>query len=49
MIARGLVEPALARELFVAIEAELYRFPAIDRRSFRARVERELSGAGPSG
>jgi hypothetical protein len=42
MIARGLVEPAQARELFNRIEAELYRFPAIDPRSFRARVEREL-------
>jgi hypothetical protein len=42
MIARGLVEPTQARELFNRIEAELYRFPAIDPRSFRARVEREL-------
>lgn len=42
MIARGLVEPAEARELFRRIEPELYRFPAIDPPSFRARVEREL-------
>jgi hypothetical protein len=49
MIARGLVEPGQARELFNAIEPELYRFPAIDPRSFRVRVERELSRAGPSG
>jgi hypothetical protein len=42
MIARGLVEPELARELFDLIEPELYRFPAIDPASFRARVDREL-------
>jgi hypothetical protein len=43
MIARGLVEPHLARALFDQIEPELYRFTAIDPRSFRARVERELA------
>jgi hypothetical protein len=42
MIARGLVDPVQARELFGRIEPELYRFPAIDPASFRARVEREL-------
>ena len=31
-----------ARSLFDQIEPELYRFPAIDPASFRARVEREL-------
>jgi hypothetical protein len=43
MIARGLVEPGRARLLFDQIEPELYRFPAIDPASFRARVERELA------
>jgi hypothetical protein len=43
MIARGLVDPARARLLFDRIEPELYRFPAIDPASFRARVERELT------
>ena len=43
MIARGLVEPGRARSLFDQIEPELYRFPAIDPASFRARVERELA------
>jgi hypothetical protein len=42
MIAHGLVEPGRARELYERIEPELYRFPAIDPPSFRARVEREL-------
>lgn len=42
MIARGLVDAVQARELFGRIEPELYRFPAIDPASFRARVEREL-------
>jgi hypothetical protein len=44
MIARGLVDPDHARSLFDRIEPELYRFPAIDPGSFRARVERELAG-----
>ena len=43
MIARGLVEPGRARTLFDRIEPELYRFPAINPASFRARVERELA------
>jgi hypothetical protein len=43
MIARGLVEPRRAQSLFDQIEPELYRFPAIDPASFRARVERELA------
>ena len=43
MIARGLVDPGLARSLFDRIEPELYRFPAIDPASFRARIERELA------
>ncbi len=36
---RGLVDPARLLELFVEIEPELYRFPAIDPGSFRAAVE----------
>jgi hypothetical protein len=39
MTARKLVEPEKARELFAAIEDKLYRFPAIDPRAFRRRVE----------
>jgi hypothetical protein len=42
MIARGLVEPAKARELFEAIEGQLYRFPSIDPASFRRRVDEFL-------
>ncbi len=38
MIARGMVEIAFARELFEAIEPELYRYPAIDPRAFARRV-----------
>jgi hypothetical protein len=45
-IAHGLVEPARARALYLAIEPELYRFPSIDPRRFRRRVE-ELFGALP--
>ncbi len=38
MHARGLTEPARLRELFAAIEPQLYRYPAIDPRAFRAAV-----------
>jgi hypothetical protein len=43
MIATGLVAPADAVTQFDSIEAELYRFPAIDPPSFRRSVE-ELFG-----
>lgn len=42
LIGRGLVEPARLRELFTAIEPELYRYPAIDPATFRAKLERAL-------
>jgi hypothetical protein len=35
----GLVQPERLRELFAAIEPEMYRYPAIDARSFRAAVD----------
>jgi hypothetical protein len=48
MLERGLVEPARTLELFEEIEPELFRFPALDPRSFRSRVERAL-GSGSEG
>jgi len=39
MIDRGLVEPSRALELYNAIEPELFRYPAIDPGTFRARVQ----------
>jgi hypothetical protein len=42
MIARGLVEPERLRELYGAIEPELFRYPAIDPVAFRRKVERAL-------
>jgi len=39
MIRRRLVIPANALEYFARMEPELYRFPAIDARSFRRAVE----------
>ncbi|MGH2630807.1 MAG: DUF6036 family nucleotidyltransferase [Actinomycetota bacterium] len=39
MVERGLVEPARALRYFDEIEPELFRFPAIDYRAFRRRVE----------
>jgi len=40
LIASGLVDPADARAQFASMEAELYRFPAIDPPSFRRSVEK---------
>ena len=39
MLASGLVKPARLRELFEAIEPELYRYPAIDPSVFRRKVD----------
>jgi hypothetical protein len=46
MLREGLVEPAKLRAFFDEIVPELYRYPAIDARSFRAKLERTLGG-GP--
>lgn len=43
MTERGLVDPRRARSYFAEIEPELYRFPAVDPRSLRARVEAAFS------
>jgi hypothetical protein len=43
MIERALVEPVRLRELYEAIEPELYRYPAIDPPMFRRKVEAALS------
>ena len=39
LVERGLVDPVRARAYFDEIEPELYRFPAVDPRAFRRRVE----------
>lgn len=39
MLASGLVKPAKLKELFAAIEPELYRYPALDPARFRRSVE----------
>lgn len=39
MLDLGLIEPVAVRAAFERIEPELYRFPAIDPRAFRRRVE----------
>lgn len=39
MIDRGLVEPAKLLEYFSRIEDQLYKYPAIDAKSFRRTVE----------
>ena len=43
MIAIELVDPERLREFFTEIEPDLYRFPAIDPRAFRAAVEEATS------
>jgi hypothetical protein len=42
MLSDGLFDRARALELFAEIEPDLYRFPAIDVRAFRRRVEGAL-------
>ena len=44
MMASGLVEPARLRELYEAIEPELYRYPAIDPSAFRQKLDAVLTG-----
>jgi hypothetical protein len=39
MISRGLVEPSRLLEYFSRIEDQLYKYPAIDAKSFRRAVE----------
>src|ERR1700737_4399279 len=39
MLGRGLVERSRLRELFQAIEPQLYRYPAIDPKAFAQRLE----------
>lgn len=43
MLRDGLVARERLRELFAEIEPSLFRYPAIDPMSFRAKVERALS------
>ncbi|MBI2839821.1 MAG: hypothetical protein HYX75_16025 [Acidobacteria bacterium] len=44
MLQRGLVKADGLRALFVAIEPDLYRFPALDPRSYRRALEEALAG-----
>jgi len=39
MVRSGQVEPARLRELFEAVEPELFRFPAVEPNGLRAAVE----------
>jgi hypothetical protein len=45
LLARELVEPRRLRELFEAIVPRLHRYPAVDPRSFRKRLEEALRPA----
>jgi hypothetical protein len=46
MLVRGLVDARRLREDFAAIEPLLYRYPAVDSRSFRRAVEAVLGEPG---
>jgi hypothetical protein len=48
MIRRGLIQPKRLMELFVDIEDQFYKYPAIDKRSFRHKVERQVEEANRS-
>lgn len=43
MMQAGLVEPARLRELYQAIEPQLYRYPAVDPASLKQALERALA------
>ncbi len=45
MLRHNLVEPQRLLEMFAAIEDQLYRYPALDGRSFRQAVERVVRDA----
>lgn len=42
MIDRGLIEPSRLMELFARIEAGLYKYPAVDAKTFRLAIEELL-------
>lgn len=42
MLGAGLVKPETLRELFAAIEPDLFRFPAVDARVFREKLDAAL-------
>jgi|SRR5271168_152076 len=48
MLASGLVEPARLRELYDAVEPELYRYPAIDPAAFGRKLAAVLSSQPPT-
>ena len=46
LIENGLVDPKRLLELFFAIEDQIYRYPDLDRATFRIAVERVVSDYG---
>ncbi len=45
MLSDGLVAPARLRELFAAVEAQLFRYPAIDAASLRRALDEALAAS----
>lgn len=46
MLLRGLIQPHIALELFERIEPDLYRYPAIDPATFKAKVDSTFRDRG---
>jgi hypothetical protein len=44
LIARDLVDPKRLRDLFLVIEPQLHRYPAVDPKSFERRLQEALKG-----
>jgi hypothetical protein len=42
MLESGLVDPTRLRELYAAIEGDLYRYPAIEPVAFRRKLDAAL-------
>ncbi len=49
MLQRGLISPDHLRTAFVAIEPELYRYPAVDPAAFRRALDAALETPGSQG
>jgi hypothetical protein len=47
MLERGLIDPARLLAFYEAIEAQLFRYPAVDPKSFRKAVEQFIRETAP--
>lgn len=47
MIEQGLIKPSRLMELFTRIEPQIYKYPAVDAKTFRAAIEEFLTNQQP--